>query len=804
MNGRTIRFVIIQLLIVFYSFNTLAAEPGKVKGAVKDSETSRFVPFATVELLKSLDSTLVKATATNNDGLYLIENIAYGKYLLRISSIGYQTKILPEFEISSDKYAIQFETTNLLTETKSIAEVVVTGFKLNGTLVDDKTIYAVKSKSAEFAQSGLELLRQLPDVTVDYMSDNVRLAGSSNILFQVNGRKVERNYLMQLNPELVDKIEVNTNPGAKYESDVDAIINLILRKDMQLGLSGRVRVHVPTSSTILAKNNANLDLYLKKVRFYVAGNYNLYGYDTETTNMRTTFLPELSILSQNSTGITKGQKAGLSYGFDWFPNNNNTLNFYGTIRPRIPERNETVSDNTYTSNQIISHNTSNNKTIDKNYFYDYSLFYQHKFAKKFHEISFESYTSNKNNLKTSDYYEQNFGLDGILSDQLSNRLNQATENSNKQFILKVDYIYPFSEKLKLSTGYYGNFLHADYLYNNVMAGFADLISYDENRHAAYSNIAWTKGKFSFQTGLRYEFSDIHIIHGNNMTSQYDCLLPSASLQYSLGKKNSFRLNYRKSITRPGVNQLSPVNYKDDSFQQSIGNPDLTPAYANRIELTHRIQIKDQMYFSYKPYVAFIKNDIRLVNLPNSDSILIKKYNNVSNDFEYGMTLSGTLVLAKKWTISPSFTYYRRELKALPEYGIKDDMKRTSWRLNISSQYILPKEWALFIEYNYIAPLISYQTITHSDYDFVAGFNKAINKKISISVFTMNPWSRHYVYDKSTVSTYNMVQDTRDGIKYNYLLFVRLGYKFNAGKVGKKLERQVETEEEPKLKKGFIN
>jgi len=412
--------------------------------------------------------------------------------------------------------------------------------------------------------------------------------------------------------------------------------------------------------------------------------------------------------------------------------------------------------------------------------------------------------SNKNNLKTSDYYEQDFSSDGVLSDQLSNSLNQATENNNKQFILKVDYTYPISEKLKLSTGYYGNFLHADYLYNNVIAGFADLINYKENRHAAYSNIAWTNGKFNFQTGLRTEFSNIHIIHGNNTTTQYNCWLPSASLQYNPGKKNSFRLNYRQSITRPGVNQLSPVNYKDDSFQQSVGNPDLKPAYANRIELTHRIQFKDQMYFSYKPYIAFIKNDIRLVNLTNSDSILIKKYNNVSNDFEYGITLSGTLAIAKKWTLSPSFTYYRRELKALPEYGINDDMKRSSWRLNISSQYILPKGWALFVEYNYNAPVINYQTITRSDCDFVAGFNKTINKKISISVFTLNPWSSHYVYDKSTVTTNNMVQDTRDGIKYNYLLFIRLGYKFNAGKAGKKLERQIETEEEPKSKKGFIN
>ncbi len=803
MSGKFIRVAITLFVYVFYSFNLIASDPGKIEGSVTDAETNKIVPYATVELLISSDSTLVNGTITNNEGKYLLENVPYGKYLLRISFLGYRKEFVSEFELSAQKPSIKFGSTNLTTESKSLGEVVVTGHKLTGVLEDDKTIYAIKNRSAEIAQSGLELLRQLPDVTVDYISDNVKLAGSNNILFQINGRIVDRNYLMQLNPGLVDKIEVITNPGAKYDSDIDAVINIILKKDIQYGLSARMRLDIPTSGTILGKNNGSIDLFYKKVRFYIAGNYNLQKYNSETSNRRITVSPDSSVLSQNINGKNYGNKAGFSYGVDWFSNDKNLFNFYSSVRPNIPVKSILTSDNIFVSDQISTHNKSRNSSITKNYYYDYSLYYQHKFAKKFHEISFESYLSNKRIINISDYYEQNYISEGIISDQLSNELDQITENSSRQLILKVDYTYPFSEKIKLSAGYNGNLLRADFSYYDAIAEYSDLINYNEYRHSVYSNLSWNVGKLNLQTGIRYEISDVHIVHGYDTTNQYNSLLPSVSAQYKLGKNHTFRLSYRKSVSRPTVNQLSPTNYKDDSYMQSTGNPDLKPGYSDRLELTHRIQLVEPMYLSYRPYLSFIKNDIRQVNFTTSDSVLLRKYNNVSNDFEYGITISGTLAVMKIWTISPSFTYYKRELKALPEYGINDPMNRTSWRLNVSSQIVIPKDWIVIFEYNYNAPIINYQNITHNYYDFVVGLNKSISKKVSISVFSINPWSKNYVYDNKTIITDKVVQDTKDAINLNHLFFIRLSYKFNIGKSGKKLDRLIETDEEQGGGKGII-
>jgi hypothetical protein len=798
MSNRLTRLTISLSLYIFYSFNLFASDNGKIEGSVTAAATNGIIPYATVELLRSSDSTLLKGTFTDNDGNYLFENVTYGKYLLRISFLGYKKAIIPEFELTLHKPAIKIETTKMIAESILLNEVVVTGYKLTGVLKDNKTVYAINTQSAEMAHTGIELLRLLPDVTVDYLSENVKMAGSNNIIFQVNGRKVDRNYLTQLNPELVDNIEVINNPGAKFDSDIDAVININLKKEMQYGFSGRGRIQIPTSSTLLSKNNGNIDLYFKKVRLYVGGSYNLNSYKTENINKRTAFSPDSSLLFQQGTGTIKGRKTGITYGVDWFVNENNILNFYSSIQPRTPDKNEIVTDNKFISEQLNSHNLSNNTNINKSYFYDYSLFFQHKFARKFHEISFESYLSNNGIAKTGNYYQQNYASDNQLSDQILNIVNQVTDNSSKQFIMKVDYTYPISEKLKFSTGYSGNFLKSYYSYSNLTTDFSDMMAYQENRHAVYTNLSWANEKLSIQTGARYEYSEIQITYGNFTTTSYNSLLPSVVVQYKTGKRNTFRINYRESFLRPIVSQLSPVNYQEDQYLQTIGNMDLKPAYTHKFELTHNIQIGDQSYLSYRPYISFIKNDIRQINIMTNDSVLLQKYDNVGNDFEYGITMSGSATVAKRWTISPSFTWYKRQLSTLPVYGILA-ANRTSWRLNISSQFVLPKEWVLFVDFNYNAPILNYQSITQSYYDFVVGFNKLFFKKINVSMFTLNPWSTLYVYENHTVRTNTMVQDTKEGLKYDYLFLIRLGYKFNSGKIGKKLDREPETHEE--MKKG---
>jgi len=743
----------------------------------------------------------VKTAVTNSEGKYLLDDIALGKYVIRISGMSYHKQLIPDVEITPTKQSIKFGVSNLVPKSKSLQEVSVIGYKLTGEMEDDKTVYAIKDKSASLAQSGLDLLRQLPDIEVNFMNNEVKLAGSTNILFLVNGKQVDKDYLLQLNPKLIDKIEVNTNPGVKYDGNVDAVINIVLRKNADVGLSGRINTEIPTSNNYFSNQSASFDYFVKGIRFYVSGNFGHNQWNYDINNERYSILDTVSTLTmkQNTTGWGKYSYDGFGYGADWFADDNNMLNVSSYVRPVMPQIENLTSDNWYLVNQKYTHTQG---TIHNDYqyrYYNYSLFYKHKFAKKDHEITFESNYSNSkgHNLEenSEDAYDANDALTGVLSNQRS----QLTENSRSQLMLKSDYTYPLTDKIKLSEGYQGYIMALKNSISDPMAPYADQVNYDENRHSVYSNISFSVGQLNLQTGLRYEFTDVHISHATEMKNQYGSLLPFVSGQYKLGKVQTFRLNYRLSIQRPSVFQLSPFDYKDDSYTLSVGNPDLTPAYSQRFELTHRIQLKAPMYISYRPYISFVSDGIRQIST-TTDSVLRKVYKNVSHEWEYGVTFSGTFTFVKGWDLSPSYTFYERNLQALPDDNIPAQ-KRTAWRAGLSSNYNLPKDWSIFVNYNYNAPVISFQNIRESNYDLVIGVNKLITKTFSIQVLTLNPGGNRYVYNNNKINTENMHQENSGAIKYNWIFNIRLKYNFSKGKEVKKVERSRDSDSDSDSKGG---
>lgn len=783
------KMFILALLLVIFSLKSFAQKPGSIEGIVSDAETYKPLSDLTVELLNAADSMVQKRVFTDTDGKYLFHDIVYGKYTIRISGITYRKQLISDIEITPEKPVVKFGVTNLTPVSKSLKEVSVVGYKLTGQIEDDKTIYTVKDKSADLAQSGLDLLRQIPDVEVDFMNNNVKLAGSNNILFQVNGKRVDRNYLLQLNPKLIDKVEVITNPGVKYDGNIDAVINITLKRNINVGFSGRINTEIPTSNTYFSNHSASFDYFVKHIRFFVSGNYgqNQWKYDN---NLERTSINELVTqltLKESTMGWGHYKYGGFGYGADWFLDDNNMINFSSSIRPNLPNIENFSTDNYYLLNDNYTHTKGTQHNDSRNNYYDYSLFYRHKFKKKDHEISFEGNYNQNNAHSLEENSEEIYGVNDSLTGVFTNQRSQISENNQSQLMLKSDYIYPVTDKLKLSEGYQRYIIQAKNSLNDNYTGYFDKINYTENRNSLYSNISFTVGKLNLQSGVRFEFTDINIDHISDIKNSYGCLLPFISGQYRLWKTNTIRLNYRKSIQRPGIYQLSPFRYTTNSYTISVGNPNLTPGYNDRFELTHRIQFKGPMYFSYRPYINFISKGIRQVYM-KTDSILQRVNKNVSNEFEYGATLSGLVTLVKGWEISPNFTFYEHDLQALPKDSVPAQT-RTGWRMSINSDVRLPKDWSIFVNYSYSGPTISFQNVSERNYDLTIGFNKLITKKFSIQVLTLNPGSHRYVFNKNTINTGDLVQERTGVVVYSWIFNIRLKYNFNMGKEGKKVERQ---------------
>lgn len=791
----------IDLLKVLFCLNcvlmlslmpSFGINPGKIEGSVSDAETSKTLPFVRIDLLKSPDSTIVKTVQTNTEGKYSFDDVAYGAYLIKVSVMTYQNQIIPEFNVSPEKPIIRFGPTLLIPDSKMLNEVKVYGYKMTGELVDNKTVYSVKDKMAAIAQTGLDLLRQVPEVEVDYMSNEVRVAGSTNILYLVNDRRVDKNYLMQLNPLLIDKIEVITNPGSKYDADVDAVLNIILKRHMSYGLSGRLNLEIPTSKYFFSYNSFGIDYFLKNIRLFATANYGREDWILDIIRERTVTSDAQTVnFSQYGRGTDMERYSGVSYGLDWFMNDNNVINISSNIQPKTPSWNDLLSQMSYLSTDTSRTQTNTHATFNYTYL-DYCAFYKHKFRKKDQEFTFEGNYNESLNYSDEDYFEQVYDKTNVdsLTDVFMNQRYQIRKNVRNQFMIKPDYTHPINDKLKLSMGAQVNFIWQKNSYREQVSAFFDKIEYQENRISTYTNLDWNLNKISIQAGLRYEMSDINIEHVGPVSKNYNCLLPFLSGQYKLNEKNTLRLNFRRSIQRPGMNQLSPINYINDSYAITIGNPRLNPAFVNRFEFTHRIQITGPMFVGYKPYFTFVTNGIQLINT-GSDTIK-KYYDNVSNEFEYGFNLNATIFPVKWFEISPSFTIYERNLQALPKYNIPDQSNR-SWRISVSSKVTLPKDWSLFCNFNYNAPIINHQNTFERSYNLGAGFNKSVTKQFNVTVVVFNPLTDRFIFNKSVTKTESLQINSVSSVYYRYLINIRLKYNFSLGKEGKKLDRQNESE-----------
>ncbi len=790
------RFSILPLfsivILFFFNSNVFSQEKGSIEGVVTDGNTYNVLETASVQLLQAADSSLVKGQITDSEGVFKFDNVGYGQYIIRVSYLGYHPQFIPKFVVSPEKSSIKFGQTALLESSNNLDEVSVYAMKLTGTVEDNKTIYNITNEAAERAQSGLELLRQVPSCQVDFMSNNVTLEGSDNVLFLVNGKKVTKEYLMQLNPKIIQRFEIISNPGVEYESDVEGVISVVLKKNMEFGLNARASVEIPTNyKGYFSNHNGNIEYFKNGIRVFAGGYWGFNQWDLNFERNRIYEGPQgdFSVLNQYSEGEQFNKYGGFNYGTDWFINDKNSLNFYSSIRPYIPNEIDLETD-IYIEYDSVAEERTNINLQDRKYFFnDYSLFYLHKFSKPGQEISGEAYYSNNRSYTEQENVEYFDEDESVLSS-----VHQISKDNKDVVRLKADYKHPLSEKLKFSVGVlsYNSFI--DNRYNEKVENYVDDIQYTENRMAAYSNISWKIKKHNLQFGLRYENSYINVHHERDTSNEYDELLPFVSYQTKLGKNHTLQLNYRKSIQRPWLNQINPFNFKEDEYNISSGNPNLGPGIKHKLVFTHRIKIKGPFFITYKPYVKMENDIIRKITQPLNDSVSYSKFENVSSAFEYGVRFNAGLALTKWWSFNPGFTYYHKEIKEMNEFGLPG-FQNDAWKIELKTQIILPKDWVIFANFNKESPYITHQRTTEKNYVFIAGFNKKVNNRLSISAITLNPWSQKFNFEDTEIQSEGLSEKHKGYVNYNYIVNFRVNYSFNTGKEIKKINRNIQTDED---------
>ncbi|MFA5404800.1 MAG: TonB-dependent receptor [Ignavibacteria bacterium] len=297
---------------------------GTIKGIVLDKTTNVPLENASVRIIKSEDSTLLKGISTDKAGKFIVDEIPYGLYTVKINFIGYIFAVAKNVTISNEKKAINFGTILLETGSELTDEINVVEEAPAMTFENGKKVYNLEKDLNAKSGSVMDVLKNIPSVNVDN-DGNVSLRGGGNVKILIDGKESAllsngNQALQNISANTVEKIEVINNPSAKYEAEgISGIINIQIKKGENLGYNGNVRMNAGTKD----KYNFSTGSSLKKGNYCINGNYGFWNFYNpgHSTVDRTSFASIESRLTKQDLfwyfkGIGHFGSIGSDYNFD--------------------------------------------------------------------------------------------------------------------------------------------------------------------------------------------------------------------------------------------------------------------------------------------------------------------------------------------------------------------------------------------------------------------------------------------------------------------------------------------------------
>ncbi|MBC7721585.1 MAG: TonB-dependent receptor, partial [Pedobacter sp.] len=673
---------------------------GHFYGKVVDSKTNKGVAGTSIQLsgnkfdtvTKQMKQAVLKTAITEANGDFSLEGIAiFGNFKMKISAVGYKAAennvsfgikfpaagTQPDFtaivaaadkdlgNIKLEQDATQLESVTVTSTAKPLFELGI-----------DRKIFNVDKNLVSTGQTATEIMKSIPSLSVD-IDGNVTLRNASPTIF-VDGRPTTLT-LDQIPADLIDKVEIITNPSAKFDASGGGagILNIVLKKNKKVGYNGGIRAGIDSRGKF--NGGGDLNIRQSKVNFFLSGIYNQRKSISTNITDRNDFGTKPDVIHQDQTSTNDGYFAFLRGGLDYFVDNRNTISiaanynkgrFDGDQEQRVDS---TVSGAYKSYNLINSNSASNFKNFGS------SLSFKHNFEKNGHNISADvnyNYSTNDNTsfINTSNYYANT----AILT---KNPIKQQSlgNGENKFLTLQTDYENPLSENAKLELGaraairdftnfngqYFYNYSTNNYDYNALLSSN---YKYKDAVFAAYGNISWKAKKFSYQLGLRAESSNYTGNILNQSTSKDSSFkvsfpisfFPSAFVTYKLTEKQDLQLNYSRRINRPNFFQLIPFIDYSDPLNLSNGNANLKPEFTNSFEVSYNNAYKKGANLLVTAY--FKQTDDLITRfqykdknpapqLTTADSVVFNTYINANNSIAYGLEITNKLPVTKTWDLT---------------------------------------------------------------------------------------------------------------------------------------------------------
>lgn len=721
------------------------ARSARLTGRVVDAETGQGLEYASLRLFALPDSTPAGGGLTDPEGNFSLQ-AKPGAYYLVVSFLGYEKQTFDGIEVKRGS-GHDLGTLPLATQSVSVEGVDIEAQGSQMELKLDKRVFKVSQDLSLAGSSADDVLANLPSVNVD-AEGGVSLRGSQNVRILINGKPSgllgigdDTEGLRNLQGNMIEKIEVITNPSARYDAEGGVgIINIILKKEDRSGVNGSF--NVGTGWPHNHQLGANLNYRSGKINFFanLSGEYDVnpgggLSYQ-ENYAADTTFITERD-RSQRREDIGGRLRLGADLRFT----ERDVLTLYGLVgysdginRTDINYRDLNADGST----ALTTDRLQNEREVDENL--EFSATYRKTFEQKDREWTTIVQWQDNDDNEDAEITQTTNSLVG--STPLLQRSSNQEDEAN--WLFQTDYIHPFGNGMKVETGakstlrtIENNYLveernpEGDYM---PIPGFDNGFLYLENIYAAYGIFSQELKKFSYQVGLRAEYSDIgaDTLAGTKFveyfTKRYLNWFPSAFLSYKLSGRNTVQLSYSRRLSRPRFRRLLPFSNYSDNRNLRLGNPDLDPEYTNSFELGYLAYWKNGSLLS-SLYYRQRKGVIERITLPQangSENAYATFPVNLATQHAVGFELSGSQDLFDWWSLSGNLNAYGAETQG--SYEGQNLFARTlALDVRINNRLNLPRNLRFQASFNYDAPRREPQGRRLAIYHIDLGLSKTVLK-----------------------------------------------------------------------------
>ncbi|MFH2143630.1 MAG: TonB-dependent receptor [Bacteroidota bacterium] len=736
-----------------------------ISGCIIDSLTQDPLPYSSIRFIDNSTQILKIGGISDSIGCFSIEINEPGIYDCRFNYLGYQSRNI-RLNIGKKDKSKNLGIIRLNQTTNSLQEVEVISHSKNMISVD-RQIYFVDSMDITESPTAIDLMTRVPEIKINPVNNSISITGKESTMVMINGiyRKDQLITLQSINPADIEKIEIITSPGSEYDSEIEGVINIILKSEPKTGISTYTELLYRT----ICKSFEPVEMVqfgASKIRMSINLFPSIKKIPISSEFVRKAFVTDNAetILSSVFDSHKRTDMSNVINGsLDYYISKKDIVN-YSTEQVFSIENQENTLEYQFLKTDTIIKQQSDNKHETNYFLSNNTLFYKHIFDTDRHEVN-----ANYNfHYMIAGYSDRYIDSCQINDDNFNiNRRNIVEKGKKISNHIKLDYKLPVSDK---SVFYFGLSGYKQSFYSLIEDQESEG-KYDNLRSSTYSDISFSLNKLQLKAGMKYE---LYRTKCKDVSYAANLILPYAILNYRHNSIFSLRASYRSTAFYPSAWQLVPYEVKYDLYNTVRGNPYLVPETNRKAELACIIRKKSN-HFSALFFHSNSVNSFGVIREMISEKECVREIVNIDRRSVFGVDLVSSLNLFETIDIEASCKVYKDEI----QHGSLS-VSGESFRASVFAGFFIPGDYYLGVDFSAAGKMLTLQGYATTPPGISMAFvqKRFFDRKACIALGCLNPFNTER-FDQY-ITAPGMELQIRE-MSFTRCLYIKCYYSFRRGR-----------------------